>query len=82
MGPSLTGCMTDLWVNDTIFGACIEENLSVPLWPAQESPGGLYVGLSSFLGFSREFVELHYQKTREPLYLHITRTRKVRYLID
>ena len=76
--------MTDLWVNDTIFGACIEEITFIVLflWPAQESPGGLYVGLSSFLGFSREFVELHYQKTREPLYLHITRTRKVRYLID
>jgi len=41
-----------------------------------ESPGGLYVGLSSFLGLSRECVELHYRKTLEPLYLHIRKTRK------
>ena len=43
----------------------------------QESVEGLYVSLSSFLGFNREFVELHYQKTREPLYLHIKKTKKV-----
>lgn len=35
------------------------------------------MSLSSFLGFSRQFVELHYHKTKESLYLHIKRTRKV-----
>ncbi len=35
------------------------------------------MSLSSFLGLSRQFVELHHQKTKEPLYLHIKRIRKV-----
>lgn len=41
-----------------------------------ESEGGLYVSLSSFLGLGRAFVELHFGKTGEPLYLHCKRTQK------
>ena len=44
----------------------------------QESEGGLYVSLSSFLGVSGQFLDLHYQKTKEDLYLHIKKIRKVR----
>jgi ubiquitin carboxyl-terminal hydrolase 5/13 len=40
-----------------------------------ESDGGLFVCLSTFLGFSREFVELHYRKTGHTLYLNIQRRR-------
>ena len=43
----------------------------------QESEGGLYVSLSSFLGVSGQFLDLHYQKTEEDLYLHIKKIRKV-----
>ena len=47
------------------------------LYYPQESEGGLYVSLSSFLGLGRAFVELHFGKTGEPLYLHCKRTQKV-----
>ena len=43
----------------------------------QESEGGLCVSLSSFLGVSPQFLELHYQKTKEALYLHIKKIKKV-----
>jgi hypothetical protein len=36
------------------------------------------VSLSSFLGVSEQFLDLHYQKTKEDLYLHIKKTVKVR----
>lgn len=39
--------------------------------------GGLFVSLSSFLGLSRQYVEMHYQKTKESLYLHINKSKKV-----
>ena len=43
----------------------------------QESKGGLYVSLSSFLGVSEKFLDLHYQKTKEAIYLRIKKTKKV-----
>ncbi len=43
----------------------------------QESEGGLYVSLSSFLGLSRQFLEMHYQKTKESFYLLIKKTKRV-----
>lgn len=42
----------------------------------QESEGGLYVGLSSFFGLGPSYLSTHNRKTGEPLYLHITRTRR------
>lgn len=50
--------------------------ISVAACCVQESEGGLYVSLTSLLGFSREFVELNYRKTGEQLYLLIKRTAK------
>ncbi|RXM97419.1 Ubiquitin carboxyl-terminal hydrolase 5 [Acipenser ruthenus] len=41
-----------------------------------ESEGGLYVCMSTFLGFGKQFVERHYRKTGQRAYLHIKRTRK------
>ena len=38
------------------------------------------MSLSSFLGVSQRFLDLHYQKTKEDLYLHIKRTVKVKIL--
>ena len=35
------------------------------------------MSLSSFLGVSERFLDLHYQKTKEDLYLHIKKTVKV-----
>ncbi|PUZ58315.1 hypothetical protein GQ55_5G499500 [Panicum hallii var. hallii] len=40
------------------------------------SEGGLYVDMSSFLGFGREHVEWNFEKTGNPVYLHIVRRRK------
>ncbi|GJN37313.1 hypothetical protein PR202_gb26251 [Eleusine coracana subsp. coracana] len=40
------------------------------------SEGGLYVDMSSFLGFGREHVEWNYEKTGNPVYLHIVQRRK------
>ncbi|XP_025815737.1 ubiquitin carboxyl-terminal hydrolase 14-like [Panicum hallii] len=40
------------------------------------SEGGLYVDMSSFLGFGREHVEWNFEKTGNPVYLHIVRRQK------
>jgi hypothetical protein len=42
----------------------------------QKSEGGLYVDMSSFLGFGREQLEWNYEKTGNPVYLHILQRRK------
>ncbi|XP_041071957.1 ubiquitin carboxyl-terminal hydrolase 13 isoform X1 [Carcharodon carcharias] len=41
-----------------------------------ESEGGLYVCMSTFLGFGREHVERHYRKTGQCVYMHLKRTIK------
>ncbi|RLM91797.1 ubiquitin carboxyl-terminal hydrolase 14 [Panicum miliaceum] len=41
------------------------------------SEGGLYVDMSSFLGFGREHVEWNFEKTGNPVYLHIVQRRKL-----
>ncbi|CAL1686614.1 unnamed protein product [Lasius platythorax] len=41
-----------------------------------DSPTGLYVSLTSFLGLGQEHVMWYYDKTSYPVYLHIKRTRK------
>ncbi|KNA19217.1 hypothetical protein SOVF_063870 isoform A [Spinacia oleracea] len=42
-----------------------------------KSEGGLYVDMSSFLAFGKDFVLWNYEKTRHPVYLHIKQTKKV-----
>ncbi|KMS98384.1 hypothetical protein BVRB_4g093360 isoform D [Beta vulgaris subsp. vulgaris] len=42
-----------------------------------KSKGGLYVDMSSFLAFGEDFVDWNYQKTGNPVYLHIKQTKKV-----
>ncbi|XP_021716651.1 ubiquitin carboxyl-terminal hydrolase 14-like isoform X1 [Chenopodium quinoa] len=42
-----------------------------------KSEGGLYVDMSSFLAFGKDFVQWNYEKTRNPVYLHIKQTKKV-----
>lgn len=45
-------------------------------YDSPESEGGLYVCLSTFLGFGREHVERHYRKTGQSVYMHLKRTVK------
>ncbi|XP_052166611.1 ubiquitin carboxyl-terminal hydrolase 14 isoform X2 [Oryza glaberrima] len=40
------------------------------------SEGGLYVDMTSFLGFGREHVAWNYEKSGNPVYLHIVQRRK------
>ncbi|WOL18550.1 ubiquitin carboxyl-terminal hydrolase 14 [Canna indica] len=40
------------------------------------SEGGLFVDLNSFLAFGKEFVGWNYEKTGNPVYLHIQQRRK------
>ncbi|KAG9452804.1 hypothetical protein H6P81_005708 [Aristolochia fimbriata] len=40
------------------------------------SEGGLFVDMSSFLAFGREYVEWNYRKTGNPVYLNIKQTKK------
>ncbi|XP_014677519.1 PREDICTED: ubiquitin carboxyl-terminal hydrolase 5-like [Priapulus caudatus] len=42
-----------------------------------ESDGGLYVCMNTFLGFSRKYVELHYRKTGNAVYLHLRKTKRL-----
>lgn len=49
----------------------------------QESEGGLYVCMNTFLGFGREHVERHYRKTGQCVYMHLKRhVKEVRYTSD
>lgn len=41
-----------------------------------ESETGLYVSLETFLGFGRNYVEQYFQKTGNPVFLHIQREKK------
>lgn len=43
---------------------------------AQRSEGGLFVDLFSFLAFGKEYVEWNYEKTGNPVYLHIQQRPK------
>ena len=42
----------------------------------KESDGGLYVCLNDFLGFALKYVDLHYQKTKNGIYLQIVNVPK------
>nr|XP_020654720.1 ubiquitin carboxyl-terminal hydrolase 13 isoform X2 [Pogona vitticeps] len=42
----------------------------------QDSEGGLYVCMNTFLGFGREHVERHYRKTGQCVYMHLKRHLK------
>lgn len=49
----------------------------------QESEGGLYVCMNTFLGFGREHVERHYRKTGQSVYMHLKRhVKEVRFPPD
>jgi hypothetical protein len=41
----------------------------------QETDTGLYVSLTSFLGFGKDYVERYYQKTKHAVFLHIKRNK-------
>ncbi|XP_070502099.1 ubiquitin carboxyl-terminal hydrolase 5 [Chironomus tepperi] len=40
-----------------------------------ESENGLYISLTSFLSFGKDYVERYYQKTKNAVFLHIKRTK-------
>lgn len=42
----------------------------------QKSEGGLFVDMSTFLAFGKEYVGWNYEKTGNPVYLHIKQTVK------
>ncbi|XP_065842340.1 ubiquitin carboxyl-terminal hydrolase 5-like [Oscarella lobularis] len=46
-----------------------------------ESENGIYVSLSDFLGFGRDYVTLHHQQTGCRLYLHTKKTEKPRAIV-
>ncbi|XP_060191022.1 ubiquitin carboxyl-terminal hydrolase 14 isoform X2 [Lycium barbarum] len=41
-----------------------------------KSEGGLFVDMNTFLAFGRDYVGWNYEKTGNPVYLHITQTKK------
>lgn len=42
----------------------------------KDSPNGLYVSLTSFLGLNKGYAMWYYKKTSYAVYLHIKRTKK------
>lgn len=53
-------------------------NLILPVSSFQESEGGLYVCMNSFLGFGSQYVDRHHARAGQRAYFHITRTRKAK----
>ena len=43
----------------------------------QRSDGGLFIDMSNFLAFGKDFVGWNYEKTGHAVYLHIKQTKKV-----
>lgn len=41
-----------------------------------KSEGGLFVDMYTFLAFGKDYVSWNYEKTRDPVYLHIKQTQK------
>lgn len=46
------------------------------LWCFQKSEGGLFVDMNSFLAFGKDCVAWNFEKTGNPVYLHIKQTKK------
>ena len=42
----------------------------------QRSEGGLFIDLNAFLAFGKDYVVWNYEKTGNPVYLHIKQTKK------
>jgi ubiquitin carboxyl-terminal hydrolase 5/13 len=57
--------------NDKIF-----KDVCVYSFNTSEHDDGLYVCLKTFIGVSREFLDLHFRKTQSHLYLNIKTHRK------
>ena len=51
-------------------------NNGLSLSHTQQSEGGLYVCMNTFLGLSKEFVEVHARKTGNMIFYHIRSVRK------
>lgn len=47
------------------------------LFEFQKSEGGLFIDLFTFLAFGRDYVGWHYEKTGNPVYLHIKQGKKL-----
>jgi len=43
----------------------------------QRSEGGLFIDLNTFLAFGKDYVGWNYDKTGNPVYLHIKQTMKL-----
>ncbi|GAB1862828.1 Ubiquitin carboxyl-terminal hydrolase [Camponotus japonicus] len=63
-------------INTPRRGDRIYKDECVYSFDTPDSPSGLYVSLTSFLGLSQDHVMWYYNKTLYPVYLHIKRTRK------
>lgn len=52
------------------------EKMTNRIFKIKTSEGGLYVDLNSFLGFSKDYVKLNFERTGHHLYLHIKQILK------
>jgi ubiquitin carboxyl-terminal hydrolase 5/13 len=43
----------------------------------QRSEGGFFIDMNTFLAFGKDSVAWNYEKTGNPVYLHIKQTKKV-----
>lgn len=43
----------------------------------QRSEGGLFIDMNTFLAFGKDYVGWNYEKTGNPVYLHIKQTKKL-----
>lgn len=68
--------LSQLFCHDSAFNGTVCPGV-------QESEGGLYVCMNTFLGFGREHVERHYRKTGQCVYMHLKRhVKEVSYTCD
>lgn len=56
-----------------LMSSCISLSLCIIM---QKSEGGLFLDMYTFLAFGKDYVSWNYEKTRDPVYLHIKQTQK------
>lgn len=59
--------MLEDWNFNSVFCCCYCE--------FQRSEGGLFVDMNTFLAFGKDYIGWHYEKTGNPVYLHIKQNK-------
>ncbi|KAL0328520.1 UNVERIFIED_CONTAM: Ubiquitin carboxyl-terminal hydrolase 14 [Sesamum calycinum] len=70
-------CSFDMLELYLVLSRCVVEGFVKTSVNGKKSEGGLFVDMNSFLAFGKDFVHWNYEKTGNPVYLHIKENQKL-----